>query len=392
MNLQQDIKEHYVSKSGDFETEKKVNMLSGQLCEVSQLYFARINLCNIKWGDIVLALKECKKTGTWHDWEDWYRCWKARGQVFEKQGDEAGAAGSTVTAREALLRAAACYHFAEFMYFTNPTEKNATRRKVTETFDKAIPFLEHSIRKISIPFGRLRLPGYLLAPDKNGPHPCVILNNGMESAKEAELYSFAQSFMKRGIAVLMFDGPGQGEFLGYEGMVKNWEDVIGAILDFAVDQPEVDPDRIGMFGVSFGGYLCVRGATFHPDRVKAAINLSGCYDIDNFPDLRGMVPDDFKYVFKKETVEEMTRFAMEDLNLRDAPPLRRPLLTIHSKTDSLFPYETAVRLHEWAVGEKELIAYDHEWHVCTNHMSEFVPIFCDWIKLKLTEQAGVKLS
>lgn len=383
MSMQEQMKDHYAKSSGNFEQEKKYNMLSGPACEISQLYFARINLCDIAWGDIVLALKDCKKSGTWHDWQNWHDCWVARAQTFERLGQAAALKALNVTAREYLLKATACYHFAEFMHFGNPPVKNATRRKVTETFKKAIPFMEHAIREVKIPHRDFELPGYLLAPSGAGRSACVVLNNGMESAKEAELYAFAQSFLQRGIAVMLFDGPGQGEFLGERGMVKRWEDVIGSVLDWVTMQPEVDAGRIGMFGVSFGGYLCMRGAAFHQDRVKAAINLSGCYDIDNFPDLRGMVLDDFKYVFKLETEEEMTRFAVNDLNLRDAPPLKRPLLTIHSKTDSLFPFSTALRAHEWAVGEKELVAYDHEWHVCTNHMAEFVPAFCDWMKDKL---------
>jgi len=391
MSIQEQIGQNYASTSGKFDVEKKYNILPGPSCEVNQLYFARINLCNITWGDIVLALKNCKKTGTWHDWDDWHNHWYERGQTFEKQGDKAVSDGYTVTARECLLRAAACYHFAEFMYFTNPSVKNATRRRVTSTFDKAIPHMDHAIEKVTIRSGALDPPGYILSPDRSKRLPCVVLNNGMESAKEAELYAFAQAFMKRGLAVVLFDGPGQGEFLGREGMVANWEHIIGDVLTFAEQRPEVDPKRIGMFGVSFGGYLCLRGEAFHQSRVKAAINLSGCYDIDNFADLRGMVLDDFRYVFQKSTEEEMTRFAVDKLNLRDTPSLRRPVLTIHSRTDSLFPYETALRVHEWASGEKDFIAYDHEWHVCTNHMSEFVPLFSDWMRSKLEQQAGVNM-
>jgi dienelactone hydrolase len=378
-----DLNTNYIATEADeFETERQFNMLKGESCEINQLYFARINLCNITWGDIVLALKHCKKTAVWADWGDWHRHWKARGEVFEKIGDEAVENHRAVTARDALLRAAACYHFAEFMYFADPSIKEETRRRVTSTFLRAVPFMDHGFRRLAIPYGDLELPAYLVTPEGDGPFPTVILNNGMESAKEAELYAFAQAFLKRGLAVLLFDGPGQGELLGRHGMVVEWENVIGSVLDATQALPEVDADRIGMFGVSFGGYLCIRGAAWHQDRVKAAINLSGCYDIDNFPRLRGMVLDDFCYVFQLGP-EAMNDLAIASLNLRTTPHLERPLLTIHSKTDSLFPFDTALRVHEWARGEKELIAYDHEWHVCTNHMSEFIPLFCDWMAERL---------
>ena len=380
----QDLDQNYVATKPDaFAVEKRFNMLPGASCETNQLYFARINLCNISWGDITLALKNCRKTATWADWADWHDHWRARAEVFEKLGYEAAAAGRCATARDQFLRATACNHFAEFMYFENQPVKEETRRKVTEVFRQAIPYLHGDLKVMTVPHHNLAMPAYLLTPRGDGPYPCVILNNGMESAKEAELYAFARHFLERGLAVFLFDGPGQGELLGRHGMVVEWEEVIGSVLNYVETLTTVDPDRIGMFGVSFGGYLCVRGAACHQDRVKAAINLSGCYDIDNFPDLRGMVLDDFCYVFQRNP-EEMTRLATEKLNLRDIPPLERPLLTIHSRTDSLFPFETALRVHDWARGEKELIAYDHEWHVCTNHMSEFIPLFSDWMAERLT--------
>lgn len=379
-----DLRKHYIETgNAEFEKERSVNMLSGKSCEINQLYFARINLCGISWGDMVLALKDCKKEFIWADWDEWHRNWLLRAKVFENQGKEALERHHFITARDALLRSAACYHFSEFMYFDDLASKEKARKKVTELFIESLPYHRNKVHRIAIPFENQRLPGYLMIPKGcDSPTPCVILNNGLESAKEVELYAFSKEFLKRGMSVLLFDGPGQGELLGTAGMVVKWENVIGAVLEEASHFEGIDQDRIGMFGVSFGGYLCVRGAAFHQSRIKAAINLSGCFDIDNFSKIRGMILDDFCYVFQLEP-EEMATLAVERLNLRDVPSLERPLLTIHSKTDSLFPFESAQRVHNWASGEKEFIAYDNEWHVCTNHLSEFIPLFCDWMSDRL---------
>ena len=56
----------------------------------------------------------------------------------------------------------------------------------------------------------------------------------------------------------MVDGPGQGSALYEEkGLVfrHDYEAVFGANLDFAVERPEVDRERIALSGRSFGGYL-----------------------------------------------------------------------------------------------------------------------------------------
>lgn len=379
-----DLCEHDTKTDSEvFEKEKPMNMLSGKSCEMNQLFFARLNLCGITWGDIVLALKDFRRESRWANWDGWHRNWIRRANVFENQGIKSLNQQHYITARDAFLRSAACYHFSEFMYFDNIAAKEAARNKVTELFFKAIPYIKYKVQPLFIPFENLSLPGYLVIPKEgDAPFPCVILNNGLDSAKEVELFAFARQFLERGLSVLLFDGPGQGELLGKTRMVVEWENVIGAVLAEVNHRKEIDQDRIGMFGVSFGGYLCARGAAFHQQRIKAAINLSGCYDMDNLSQIQGTISDGFCYVFQMEP-EAMNILAHERINLRSVPSLERPLLSIHSKIDSVFPFETAQRVHEWASGEKELITYDHEWHVCINYFSEFIPMFCDWMADRL---------
>ena len=61
---------------------------------------------------------------------------------------------------------------------------------------------------IEIDFDGARFPGYLRAPAH--ARGCVLLINGLDSAKEVELAQFAEGFLQRGLAVFFFDGPGHG--------------------------------------------------------------------------------------------------------------------------------------------------------------------------------------
>ncbi|MFI6497909.1 alpha/beta hydrolase [Nonomuraea typhae] len=360
----------------------EANGITAETFENCELFFSRLGLTGLDWGDITLVLKDLRKVSTFEDWDDWHARWTARGEHYERRADEAVAGGFPETARYAFRRAAACHHFAEFMYFDAPEKKNASRARVTEVFERGRPYLKETVRPFTVPYGELELPGYLLAPEGAEALPAVILINGLDAAKEVELYAFAREFLARGMAAVVFDGPGQGLLLGHTPMAVDFEHVVAAVLEEVTEHPEVDRDRVGIFGVSYGGYLAARAAALVPG-FKACVNLSGGYDHDTFHDLNVMVRKDFRFVFEMPDDNAMAELAKTSLNLRDVPPLRVPLLAIHGELDSIIPMESCERMLEWAAGETELIRYPGERHVATNYFNDFIPRFCDWMGARL---------
>jgi dipeptidyl aminopeptidase/acylaminoacyl peptidase len=210
----------------------------------------------------------------------------------------------------------------------------------------------------------------------------VVLVNGLDSAKEVELYAFAREFIARGMAAVVFDGPGQGVHIGRTPMTVDFERVVAAVLAEAVRQEEVDADRVGIFGVSFGGYLAARAAAQVPG-FRACVNLSGGYDFDNYRDVNVMVRKDFRFVFDQADDDAMEELARTGLNLRDVPPLTVPLLAIHGELDTIIPIASCERMLQWASGETELIRYPGERHVATNYFGDFIPRFSDWMAQRL---------
>jgi dienelactone hydrolase/ribosome-associated toxin RatA of RatAB toxin-antitoxin module len=364
----------------DMRTSPK--LVSARTFEVCELFFSRLGLCGLDWGDLSMVMKDLKKANTHEDWADWHQRWSALGSHYEERADEAFAAGFRETGRFAIGRAAACYHFAEFFYFDAPEIKSTTRARVTAAFDRGLPYLRENVRPLRIPFGGRQLPGYLMTPPGPGPWPCVILINGLDSAKEVELWAFARPFLARGMAVVVFDGPGQGLLAGHTPMVIEFERVVAAVLAEAGRQPEVDADRVGVCGVSFGGYLAPRAAATVPG-IRACISLSGGFDHDNYADLNVMVQKDFKYVFGIEDDVAMAELCRTRLNLRNTPRLQVPLLSVHPEVDKIIPFESCLRMQDWAAGETELLRYSGERHVAPEHFADYIPRFCDWMAERL---------
>ncbi len=71
---------------------------------------------------------------------------------------------------------------------------------------------------------------------------------------------------ERGVSSLVLDQPGTGEALRLQGLHARYDSVHWAsrVVDWLEDHPEVDSKRIGMEGVSLGGYYCPRAVANEP--------------------------------------------------------------------------------------------------------------------------------
>ncbi|HLL33247.1 MAG TPA: alpha/beta fold hydrolase [Streptomyces sp.] len=127
---------------------------------------------------------------------------------------------------------------------------------------------------VGIPYEDTSLPGYLYpaADDGTGtPRPLVIHHGGIDSTLGEGWFFVAAATLARGYDCLCSEGPGQDSVLRDHGLVfrPDWERVVTPVVDYALDLPGVDPDRVVLMGTSLGGLLAVRAAAFEH-------RLAGC--------------------------------------------------------------------------------------------------------------------
>lgn len=216
------------------------------------------------------------------DFESWYSEWNQTADFFRAAGDESLAAGHRVTAMEAYYRAATYYRTAEFFLHGNPADPRIveTWEKSRETFRDALALDAVPYEIVAIPYENTTLPGYFYMVDDSGiSRPLLIVQTGFDGCQE-ELHSYAMEGVKRGYNVLTFEGPGQGEVIRVQHIPfrPDWENVIRPVVDYAVSRPDVDEDRIALWGISLGGYLAPRGAAYEP-RITALVADAGTYDV-----------------------------------------------------------------------------------------------------------------
>ncbi|MEO3891711.1 alpha/beta fold hydrolase [Nonomuraea sp. B5E05] len=203
--------------------------------------------------------------------------WAELGRRIAAQAEEALAAGRRVTARAAHLRASTYLRAAEFFFPANRLEE---RRKVYEEsltqFDAAAELMPHPVEKVEIPYeDGVTLPGHVFTVTDDGrPRPTVVLCGGVDgSGEEMYLLGGIPDALARGLNVIVFHGPGQrGLQLSHPHLTfrPDYEVPLGAVVDHAVGRPDVDAERVALYGVSYGGYLAPRAAA-HDRRVRALV-------------------------------------------------------------------------------------------------------------------------
>lgn len=247
-------------------------------------------------------------------------------------------------------------------------------------------------RPIKFPSGALELSGVLHLPAGHTGEavPCFVVLHGFGSNKDAtNVRGPVQMLNEWGYAAFRFDMRGCGESEGEFGRVICLEQVADtrAAIDVLQTVPEVDADRIGLIGSSFGAAVAIYTAGVD-ERAAAVISSGGWghgerkfrrqhptaegwmrftemlengrlhreqtgeslmvdrYDIVPMPEhLRTHLSKRSVTMFPAEVAQSMYNFCAEDVVGRISP---RPLLLMHSSNDSITPTEQSIALFEKA--------------------------------------------
>jgi 2,6-dihydroxypseudooxynicotine hydrolase len=321
-------------------------------------------------------------TASLASWDDWCTAWSQRAAIHETLGCDALAQRHFVSAGEHLTRAGVYYHFAKFLFVQDPAQMRAAHQKGVECRRLALPHLSPPGERVEIPYEGKHLAGILRRPDGVARPAVVVMVMGLDSCKE-EMDSYEQTFLSRGLATLAFDGPGQGE-AEYDFPIRgDYETPVKAVIDWLSARPDVDPARVGMWGVSLGGYYAPRAAAFEK-RIKACVALSGPYDWGECWDGLPQLTRDAFRVRSHSKSDDEARAKAKALSLkRVASNISCPLFIVTGKLDRIVPWDHAERLAREVSGPVEVLVVEEGTHVVNNRPYRYRPQTADWMAEKL---------
>jgi dipeptidyl aminopeptidase/acylaminoacyl peptidase len=231
---------------------------------------------------------------------------------------------------------------------------------------------------VEIPYEGKRLYGILRKPPGVERPPVVAMAVGLDSTKE-ECDAYEQPFLQRGLATLAFDGPGQGEGQYDFAIRGDYEVAVNAVLDFLDTRRDLDTTRVGLSGVSLGGYYAPRAAAFDK-RIKACMALGGPFawaeSWDGLPELTRAA---FRVRSHAKTEEEARRNAAT-LSLEGvAQRITCPIFIMNGRLDRIVPCRDAERLAREVKGPVTLLIIEDGNHVANNRAYRWRPFGADWM-------------
>jgi dipeptidyl aminopeptidase/acylaminoacyl peptidase len=347
---------------------------------------ARVQAAVEHWGSRLIAngvdYNDFRRvTSSLDRWEDWLDAWTETADGHREDAEQARAAGQDLSAGEAFLRAAVAYHFAKFVWVVDAERNRATTAKAIAAMAAAHRLLDPTAERVETPFDGARLAANLRLPAGDGRPPLVILIPGLDSTKE-EFFHLEDVFLRRGMATLSMDGPGQGES-GFELHIRpDYEVAVAAMLDALAGRADVDLDRVGAVGVSMGGYYAPRAAAFEP-RIRAVAGISGPFDMSaNWDALPQLTRETLQHHTGAASPEEARARAAE-LDLSGvAERIEQPALIVTGKLDRLIPWEDTRRIAD-AIPGAEWVLYERGTHVCNNLPFRYRPLVGDWMAGRL---------
>ncbi|MGH6768183.1 MAG: alpha/beta hydrolase family protein [Xanthobacteraceae bacterium] len=311
-------------------------------------------------------------------WDDWCRIWSEEAAQHEQLADDAKSLGRVATATEAYLRASIMYHYGKHLFADRAEEYSVAQAGTVRCYRAAMTGFDPPIERIEFPFEGVAMAGYLRRPAGRARPPVAVILPGLDACKE-ELHAWADAFVKRGVATVTLDGPGQGETAEHMPVRPDWGRVLGAVIDVLARRDDVNGRKVGVVGQSLGALYAPLAAAGEP-RLKACIANCGPFDwgavLPKMPKVSQIV---FRVRSRASSDVEMLAIARRFTLDRVAQNIKCPLLVVFGGGDRLIAPSEGERLAGAASGPVTFVLYEEGNHVCFNIPYKFRPLTADWM-------------
>lgn len=221
----------------------------------------------------------------------------------------------------------------------------------------------------------LEISGYLTLPvGKEAKNlPMIVHPHGGPNARDS--YGFnrdVQFLASRGYAVFQMDfrgstGYGAKHYISANKQFgKTMQDDITDGVNLLIEEGIADPERVAIFGGSYGGYATMAGLTFTPDLYAAGINFVGVVDLELLQEGSNRNSERFDGFYHELRMEwgdpddpADREYIIESSPLKQAHKIKSPVLIVHGAQDPNVKLEHAIKLRD----RLKSLNKEYEWYV-----------------------------
>ena len=198
-----------------------------------------------------------------------------------------------------------------------------------------------------------QIPAFVYRPRGEGPHPAIVyIHGGPESQYTPGFSSTFQMWVDvLGAAVIAPNVRGSSgygkEYLQLDNGMRREDSVkdIGALLDWIETQPDLDQDRVAVYGGSYGGYMVLGSLMHYSDRLAAGVDVVGISNFVTFLENTEDYRRDLRRVEYGDERDPEMRKHLEAISPANHPEkLRAPLFVVQGQNDPRVPVTEAEQI------------------------------------------------
>ena len=320
-------------------------------------------VCGGNHGEIDVAnrpVMEAARGGADAGTAQLFDSWIAVADQVAKNAAADEAEGYVLSAGAKYLRASGYYLSAERMQSRDYAPRWAAYDRGLELYRKGVQLRGLHVDFIEIPYGDSSYTAIFVHDGSGTPRPALVSCNGLDSMKEqVNMAGHGAANLERGINTLFVDQPGTGEALRKRGLtaVFDAEQWGTPALEYLLTRADVIPGKIGIFGLSLGGYYAPRIAANEPryalcavmganhvwgERQKERLAKEGENPVPHYW-------DHVTWVWGHATLEDFMAY-MPNVTLDgQIEKMRMPFLVTHGAGDRQIPVSNAHRSFDQAI-------------------------------------------